>query len=404
MSKEFRDECISESETWAETSCTWGDEEEGSNAIFVFVSPLHQEGSGSSDEQPRQNTRSLLQSKRAWVLLLACLVSMAEIGRLRGSYSTLNTINKTVPFDSSHNKPPTDNSNMDDQDYSPVVPHIRPLSPLARQQAANYRNQTALMINLHITHHAGTTVCNRVGHAPNAVGRTPKHACWIVRNGEDQVTTRDYPKHNPWRADETSHNAAIARQFFHMISWEYEVPPAVPLRDTAWDDPALFSVLVMRDPIQRLLAGDQRVARTYPGVVKGTANRTVVEAYAHDDFFTDNYALRILAGTDCCQGKDTDRKHLEAAKELVQRFSVVINIECLDESLLALAENEWNLTLAPPTQGQPSRAPARERLGDDDIYDYLVEKNKLDIELYEWSKTLSYLDCPRVRPQQGEGR
>jgi hypothetical protein len=265
---------------------------------------------------------------------------------------------------------------------------IRPLSPLAQLQAANYRNGTGLMINVHITHHGGTTFCQAVGK----VGRTPSRACWIVQPGDH--VAKDYPHHNPWQTHETSQNVAVARRFFHMISWEYEEPPPVSLAETAWEDPNLFSVLILRDPMKRLLAGDGHVAREYPGVSKGTANRTVLDAYVASNR-TDNFALRILAGKGCCQGKDTDRKHLEAAKALVQRFSVVIDIECLNESLKLLARNEWNMTLGKIGMGR-RRASPRERIGNVDVYNQLREKNRLDIELYEWSKTLSYFDCSLV--------
>lgn len=35
----------------------------------------------------------------------------------------------------------------------------------------------------------------------------------------------------------------------------------------------------------------------------------------------------------------------------------------------------------------------RAQVGDDEVYDFLLERNRLDIELYEWSKTISLVNC-----------
>ena len=138
------------------------------------------------------------------------------------------------------------------------------------------------------------------------------------------------------------------------------------------------------------MAGDMEVARDFPGVIKGKAEPSVVKAYAESSR-TDNYALRILSGKECCQ--DLQREDLERAKELIRRFSVVIDIACLDESLQALADNEWNLKKLGRTRRHVSKRPPMERIGNDEIYEQLQKKNELDIELYEWAKSISYLDC-----------
>jgi len=36
---------------------------------------------------------------------------------------------------------------------------------------------------------------------------------------------------------------------------------------------------------------------------------------------------------------------------------------------------------------------AKERIPYPEVYEYLLEKNRLDIELYEWSKTLALVNC-----------
>jgi hypothetical protein len=272
-------------------------------------------------------------------------------------------------------------------------PSIRPLRPLAKVQAASYRNHKGIVLNLHITHHAGTTFCGAFFGSPDAVGSVPSFACWKVRR-EDNVSTA-YPKLNPWSHERTASNVAIVRQYFHMISWEYTNAPNPPISWTNWENENIFSVIIMRDPMSRMLAGDGVIFTKYPGVIQGTANYSVLHKFAYSDY-TDNYALRVLAGNGCCGGNHTDRKHLEAAKDLIRRFSVVIDIECLKETLELLATNEWNITLS-TIRERRVKPPPREVIWDNEIYEYLREKNKLDVELYEWSKSLSYLDCSQVR-------
>jgi len=271
-------------------------------------------------------------------------------------------------------------------------PSIRPLSALSKQQAENYRNGTGLILNVHITHHGGTTFCGVVGKLSSG-GKAPSFACIGTR--ETNVTD-DYPRDHPWKAEDTSRNVAIVRRYFHMIQWEYGKRTTRPhLQETDWENPNLFSVYITRDPISRLLAGDGYTQKHFPGLLDGKGNITQLWGYARDRQ-TNNYALRVLAGDGCCRGNETEAKHVEAAKELVRRFSVVIDISCLNESLELLAKDVWNITLGPMKKPKTKKLGIRDILWDDEVYDYLVEKNKRDIELYEWTKTQAYLDCSRL--------
>ena len=112
--------------------------------------------------------------------------------------------------------------------------------------------------------------------------------------------------------------------------------------------------------------------------------------------------MRALAGPECCSGENTDVRHFNAAKALVERFTFVLDIACLDESLDALAD-VLGLTLDFQKQnkeaGKKRRAEksSRERIGHDDVYDFLVRRNHYDIELYKWSKTRSLVDCSTLK-------
>jgi len=277
---------------------------------------------------------------------------------------------------------------------------VRPLSALAMQQAANYRKGTGLILNVHVTHHGGTTFCDVIGKTSSG-GNTPEFACMGIRKVN---VTDDYPKHNPWEAEETSRNIAIVRKYFHMISWEYgkqNIDP--PLKNTDWEDPNLFSVYITRDPMSRLLAGSGHTYDAFPGLLEGKGNISQLWGYTQDKQ-TNNYALRILAGDGCCHGNKTEARHVESAKDVARRFSVVIDINCLGESMALLAKDVWNITLSPmKPRTKTNKSSIREILWDDAVYNYMVERNKRDTEFYEWTKTQAYLDCSRL-PRNESGR
>lgn len=268
-------------------------------------------------------------------------------------------------------------------------------------QIENYRLGTGLMLNLHITHHGGTFVCGSLGHSPDAIGRAPEGAC----NSEGNMKNRtgyDYKK-KPWTRKETARMIPLVRQHFHMIAWEFGYLSHIPhpsLKKTEWENPNLFSILVVRDPISRLLAGDGWVHKHFPNIGQGNASRDEWWEYAKDDWFTNNYALRVLAGKGCCDGAQTDSKYLEKAKALANRFSIVLDIECLSEGIQAVA-NLVNISIAEKARHSNMKkehhhAPSRERIGYDDVYDYLVAKNHLDIELYEYAKRRALVNCAKI--------
>jgi cytoskeletal protein RodZ len=259
-------------------------------------------------------------------------------------------------------------------------------------QIRNYKRGTGLLLNIHITHHGGTSICSVIGHASDANGITPSFACM---KDKDYNTTTSYSFPQSWRRNETSTQIALARQSYHFLSWEYVYAPKIPLSETEWENRNLLSMIVMRDPMTRLLAGDGWVRRVFPNVYAGNASRSEWWDFAKSPR-NDNYALRILAGNGCCQGADTNRTHLETAKELIQRVSLVLDIACLSQGMEAVA-SLLNITLQPSrNSGGHAHASARERIGHDDVYEYLVKKNQLDIELFEWSKQFALVNCSQV--------
>lgn len=276
------------------------------------------------------------------------------------------------------------------------------VSQLVLTQIAHFQNGSGLILHIHVTHHGGTSFCGTFRQVISA----PPFACRTDTSMALSKLTipidQDYPTEHPWPYHDTARNIAEVRRYFQLLSWEYYVAaPDPPLRETNWEHPNLLSVIVMRHPISRLLAGDGWVATAHPKVYNNTATEDEWWAFAKDSTrnHTDNFALRILAGRPCCNGKDTDRKFLEYAKALVSRFSFVLDINCLDESMTALSQllgvslprkSTQEMELLRQRHEHP---PLDRRIPFSNVYEYLLERNRLDIELYEWSKNISLVNC-----------
>ena len=110
------------------------------------------------------------------------------------------------------------------------------------------------MVNIHITHHAGTVFC----HKMRMVGPTPEFACLGGNNWPSNETA--YRPNQPWTFNDTTVMVPLMRSHFHMISWEFSKWRA-NLYTTNWEYPDLLSVIVMRDPIDRLLALEANARR-----------------------------------------------------------------------------------------------------------------------------------------------
>lgn len=166
----------------------------------------------------------------------------------------------------------------------------------------------------------------------------------------------------------------------------------------------MISVIVMRDPISRLLAGDGTVNRKYPNVAKGVGTEEEYWSFAKDRVITNNYALRILSDCDVrdCRGAHTSPVYLEKAKALVRRFTFVLDIECLGEGLDALANvlgftlNKNDEEIRDLMRNSYEHPNNRDRIPYPEVYEYLLKRNALDIELHEWSKSLALVNCSSV--------
>jgi hypothetical protein len=272
------------------------------------------------------------------------------------------------------------------------------LSDRVQEQISNYREARGIILNLHITHHGGTTVCTKLGHAPNARLPAPYSSCNLNTNGINATIDGLNAAFNPWKRDETKYMIQAVLPVYHMIAWEFsnrKYPNKVLLSDTDWYDPGLLSIFVIREPMSRMMAGDGWVLREFPGISKRNATEQEWWNFARHSR-NDNYALRIIAGAPCCSGEKTDRSFLELAKQVIGSFSFVLDIECLDQGLEAVAQLT-GLELEKGRKKDHAHVPTKDLFYNDEIYDYARNVNKLDIELYEWAKQRALLNCSALR-------
>ena len=303
-------------------------------------------------------------------------------------------------------------------------------------QTQNFANGTGLLLNIHITHHAGTSFCT-VFHKLGS----PPFACMGLGSGKEKYSSQSrmlssqdverwhdkigfQRQRRPWLHNETSQNIETARNEpynFRVMSWELGRRPKTNGLDvTNWEDPNLVSVIVMRDPMSRLMSRPcqtlcKRFRRASSSTTPPKSPARECEGFTREEWwwyansrYTDNYALqKLTAHPDQVNGNQTTRRALESAQALVRRFTYVLDIACLDDSLEALAKKlDVNVSeeLTAMARTRRLRKERRSAIGGHnksklktilfpDIVEYVRARNARDIELYQWSKQLSLVKC-----------
>jgi len=230
-------------------------------------------------------------------------------------------------------------------------------------------NNASFVINIHITHHAGTTLC----HVAQANVNASAKGCFANTRYPPQQTA--------------SYLAALAAEQLVFVNWEFRAPPRPPLSTFDWETEQVTSILVVRDPLERLLADDGYHSRFGP-VSDG---QNWYRKWTHESWdaylaseFTDNYQLRILANG------ARDATGLAAAQALATRFTYIIDLACLDYSLEAIAPQlGWTFERRPHHR----LAPITERFGNTTRLALFKQRNEFDISFYRWAQKKSVVVC-----------
>lgn len=353
----------------------------GSIATVRSLDELIEESIVASEENQRRKARQT-QAIAALLIAFTALISFGV-----GVYSLLSA---PAPEQDVDVEPAYSHHIYGNSTNGGAAKTLPDFSDLQKKQIQNYRDGKALIINVHITHHAGTTFCSEM----KKWGEVPNFACL----GGDNWHEAALPAKNdrPWTNDLTAERTDLVRSYFHMISWEFGHIPVPPLGDTDWEYENLVSVYITRNPLDRLLSGGGVVNRQF-----GTLEeRTLDQWWAYSNStYTDNFALNRLTGGACVDGDQTPESCLDQGKKLLSRFTFVLDQQCLSESMAAFArvmnkpapDQETSRTVQKVPKS--AAATAQERISSDEIYEYLTERNKMDTALYEWSKSISLVRC-----------
>uniref|UniRef100_A0A7S0XQ33 Sulfotransferase domain-containing protein n=1 Tax=Pseudo-nitzschia delicatissima TaxID=44447 RepID=A0A7S0XQ33_9STRA len=325
------------------------------------------------------------------------------------------------------------------------------LSPTKQKQIENYRNQNALILNVGVPHHGGTAMCTVLG---TGAGSTPGFVCTEdkfgvmpdppeCRVGDSETHTPEDPpfcysfnemhrEQMPWLSNQTAPFVEAIHPYFKFMNWHFMNPvgrekydKGRSLESPDWKDPRLVSVIVTRDPLARLLAGDGGLTKKYPGYNRKELGHSQWWDYAvyDDSRNSDNFFLRILGTVHRHERTPEeeaienharhgiprttdevmemfptgiDENHYNRAKKVLDQFTFVLDIDCLEEGMEAVGKMLRMGQIEPqviPAHPHASETP-KERIQFDDVYEYLRAKNEWDIKLYEYSKTISLVKCP----------
>ncbi|KAL7490380.1 hypothetical protein ACHAWT_005486 [Skeletonema menzelii] len=338
------------------------------------------------------------QNQRSWpcgIFYLLPALAVVGIVAIVSPFFPLSISTSKIHPDNSSSSPPNEITDV-------AYVEVEAKKDVKHRQITNYMKGSAIIHSIHITHHAGTSLCSQM----SKFGPTPGFAC--MGKGKNNATVE-----HPWPSEEaiqSSHLGSVGktpsynetgawvkfwRSYFHFTSSEYT--GFGDLHRTNWEYENLVSMIVMRDPLERFLAGGKCGGfQTRIGNDPTEDTQDTYWEYANSDC-ADNYALRVLANESLCvQGEDTSVACLESAKKLLSRFTFILDQTCLSDSMVALGY-ALNLTITTSSfegrlhkQHTPS---LRDRFGNDTLYEHVKRRFRRDIELYEWSKKRSIVVC-----------
>jgi len=231
---------------------------------------------------------------------------------------------------------------------------------LVSQQIRNFKEKRAIMIA--VEDGAGTYMCDYMRH----VGNIP-HQDFSCSHGAS----------GPLVYNNTAERVALA--------WHDGTDP---MSEVNWEDPHIVSIFVMPNPFDLIQASRKSLEGT--NHVRRKSGKSS-EGVAHSST-SSHSTLHRLTGVMCDDrgGNITESCFVEA-KHALKRFTFVLNRECLAESVSALAKV---LELPDPgTYHAHRNERVQERTSRTEPNDFAFQRIQRDIELYEWSRSLSLVRC-----------
>lgn len=176
------------------------------------------------------------------------------------------------------------------------------------------------------------------------------------------------------------------------------------MNETNFDHPNLFSTIVVRNPLERVIKFKNEMGTTG---INTTWSEWLDTPFNH--LFSSNFGLHnLLSGDGCCSGNETDNMFYHRAVEYSLRFTYILDLSCLTDNLnsMALSLNLTNVTdkwllarghLSHSKSNDTADSPRllRERMGNDDIYMRLIRLNLQELRWYHWAKSSALVPCHR---------
>ena len=210
-------------------------------------------------------------------------------------------------YDRSRSKPGTVSVAVAAREKRPQTELVRKCHTIARQK---FRRGEGFVFFYHVTHHAGTFICQKLARPNVGVRATPKFVCNLPR-----LSLLVQPK-------------VILAQ-----GWKYATAeePFPRRDDIPFGDTSIIFLTIMRHPIARFLAEDGGISAAYPEVLKHNYSRA---AYTYS---ADNFALRFISGAPMGLpwklARPVTAEDLELAKRRLDLFTAVAIQEWLPESI-----------------------------------------------------------------------
>jgi hypothetical protein len=264
---------------------------------------------------------------------------------------------------------------------SSEISKVAQIKAKARQRWKTNGGRGMVQIFYHITHSAGTTLCNLAQDPLNHFKNVPSFACI----GTPLLTAREWiEKETMFYAIETSlplQNYGMGMKYKQP---KVDLPHGLPLTE----DTLLITCL--RDPILRLMSD-----LALPGHTHASAGNYKLDLHKTDPKHKPGdvweYNVRWLGG-------GTDEAALKLSIERLEIFQVVLIVEWIDTSTrLLCADLGWtNCNVATRTVGSEGNHIGEHRkapnprlvMQNDEVYFRLVYQNQLSIRLYEHAKMI----------------
>lgn len=222
--------------------------------------------------------------------------------------------------------------------------------------------------DVHLDGRAGTFICDymsRIANFSADLDCTPETSAWTYNRSADSATS--------------DHR-------FQILSWDAGSDPSSVVN---LGDPHIVSIFIMQDPLRLVQAVDELLGGKHSRM-KAAKVREEAKKIAKN-----HSTLGLLTGKSCLGGANATRSCFVKARSTLKKFTFVLNQACLADSVNALAfELELpHAKLGRSTSDHRDRRVRYRAVNTNSLTEYVLDQLQGDINLYEWSRSMSIVKC-----------